>query len=84
MGQARYVVRWQRKDGFYDNSLPRWDGTSMIHRETAVKGRIRRSLTNYMGWDKHDTPWDGSEKMDSTMTHSLHGMGQARHVVRRE
>ena len=37
-----------------------------------------------MGWDKHDTSWDGSESMDSTITHGLDGMGQARHVVRQQ
>ena len=40
MGHARYVVRWRWKDGFYDHSHARYDGTSTI-RETAVKGWIR-------------------------------------------
>ena len=41
MGQVRYIVGRQWKDGCDDHSLPRWDGTSTTHRETAVKGWMR-------------------------------------------
>ena len=43
------------KQEFNDHSLPRWDRTSTIRRETDVKGWIRRSLTSYNGCDEHDT-----------------------------
>ena len=45
MGQARYVVRQQGKDGFDHHSRAKWGGTCTRRRETAVKGWIRPSLT---------------------------------------
>ena len=46
MRQTRYVVRRLSMHGFDDHSLPRWNATITIHRETAVIAWIRRSLTS--------------------------------------
>ena len=48
MGQARYVVRRQSKDGFEDHSLPRWDGIGTMRRETAVKGWMDSAVTHFL------------------------------------
>jgi hypothetical protein len=40
-----------------ESTITHWlDGMGQAHgHETAVKVWIRRLLTSYMGWDKHDT-----------------------------
>jgi hypothetical protein len=47
-------VRGLRKHVFDDHSRSKWDVTSTIGRERDEKVWIRRSLTIYIGFNKHD------------------------------
>ena len=55
MGQARYdrEMVCEGTDSMITHRLEGM-GQARYGPETAVRARIRRSLTIYMGWDKHD------------------------------